>query len=76
VAQGLKRWFPPVALTAASPEAVLAAMRHDKKNSAGRIKLSLLKAIGQAVPEAELPADRALALVGAALDYYRERFGA
>ncbi len=76
LAGGLRRWFPPADLSACSPEAVLDAMGHDKKNRAGAVRLALLERIGHAVPEAELPADRALALVGAALDYYRERFGA
>lgn len=74
VAEGLRRWFPPVALTEASPEAVLAAMRHDKKNSAGRVKLSLLRRIGETEPEAALPEGAELELVTGALEYYRNTF--
>ena len=53
---------PPAGLEAA---ALLSLMRGDKKSSAGRIRLVLLRAVGDAVLTRDFPEDALLALLGA-----------
>lgn len=51
----VRRFFPPVTFTKGNTEAVYELMLHDKKNRGGKIKMTLLKGIGEGIYDVEVP---------------------
>jgi 3-dehydroquinate synthase len=61
-----KRFYPKTEITKQDIEAILALLRHDKKNKAGRVNFVLLNKIGTPAIDIEVPQ----ALFEKAFDYY------
>ena len=59
--------LPENAIDAAPPEAVIGAIRHDKKAVAGETPWVLLEGLGRATPGHRVPAEVAERAIGAAL---------
>jgi 3-dehydroquinate synthase len=71
IAHNIASVFPQANLSEVTVEGMLELMRLDKKNLAGEIRLSLLAAPGQCLPDQVLPGSSLPDLLEASLDYYR-----
>ena len=60
--------FPRIAFTADQVNAIKKLLIHDKKNTHGRVRFTLLETIGQAVYDREIPEDQ----IDRAFDYYKQ----